>query len=137
MTVKEYLQQIELYDMYIADKKQEREDLWREATGIGSALGKEQIQGAGGVSDKVGRYAIRLTRLDEDIDRLRAKREKRIELIKSLDKPLEVKVLYMRYVEYRDYPSLSVIAEEIGYSHQYITSIHGVALKKLKIPKSQ
>ena len=135
MTVKEYLQQIELYDMFIESKKRERNELLCEATSIASALGKEQTQGAGGVSDKVGRYAINLATLDEDIDRLTKDREKRVELIKSLEKPLEVKILYKRYVDYSIYPSLSVIADETGYTPQYITQIHGEALRKMRIPK--
>ena len=134
MTVKEYLQQIELFDMFIDSKKKERQDTFLEATGINSALGKEQTQG-GGVSDRVGRYAIKLAKLDTEIDELNAKREKRIDLIKSLEKPLQVKVLYKRYVEYNKYSSLSVIAEEIGYAPQYIVDVHGKALRKLRIPK--
>lgn len=135
MTVKEYLQQIELYDMFIESKKRERNELLAEATSIASALGKEQTQGAGGVSDKVGRYAIKLATIDENIDRIMRDREERIELIKTLDKPLEVKVLYKRYVEYRTYPSLSVIADETGYTYEHIRETHSNALKKLKIPK--
>ena len=134
MSVKEYLQYIEILDIFIESKKRERCEVLQDATSIASALGKENA-GASGVSDKVGRYALKLSAIDEDIDRMTKDRETRIDLIKSLEKPLEVKVLYKRYVEYTTYPSLSVIADETGYTPQYITQIHGEALRKLKIPK--
>lgn len=134
MTVKEYLQYIEVIDIFIATKKRERCEVLEDATSIASALGKENA-GASGVSDKVGRYVLKLSAIDDEIDRLNKQKEERINLIKSLEKPLEVKVLYKKYVEYADYPSLSVIADETGYTPQYITQIHGEALRKLKIPK--
>lgn len=133
MTVKEYLQYIEILDIFIASKKRERNEVLQDATSISSALGKEGA-GSSGVSDKVGRYALKLSAIDEDIDRLVKDRERRINLIKSLDKPLEAKVLYKKYVEYAKYPSLSVIADELGYSHEHIRETHSNALKKLKIP---
>lgn len=134
MTVKEYLQYIEVIDIFIATKKRERCEVLEDATSIASALGKENA-GASGVSDKVGRYVLKLSAIDDEIDRLNKQKEERIDLIKSLEKPLEVKVLYKKYVEYADYPSLSVIADETGYTPQYITQIHGEALRRLKIPK--
>ncbi len=135
MTVKEYLLQIELFDMFIESKKKERQDTFKTATAIGSALGREHTRGGSGVSDKIERYALELATLDSEINELNAKREKRIGLIKSLRKPLEVKVLYKRYVEYSKYPSLSAVANEMGYSPQYIVEIHSKALSKLKMPK--
>lgn len=134
MSVKEYLQYIELLDIFIESKKRERCEVLQDATSISSTLGKDNA-GASGVSDKVGRYVLKLSAIDDEIDRLNKQKEERIDLIKSLEKPLEVKVLYKKYVEYADYPSLSVIADETGYTPQYITQIHGEALRKLKIPK--
>ena len=133
MTVKEHLQDIEIIDMFIASKKRERNEVLQDATSISSALGKDGA-GTGGVSDRVGNYVFKLCAIDEEIDRLVKDRERRIILIKSLDRPLEVKVLYKKYVEYAKYPSLSVIADELGYSHEHIRETHSNALKKLKIP---
>ena len=134
MTVKEYLQYIEILDIFIASKKRERNEVLQDATSISSALGKDGA-GTGGVSDRVGNYVFKLCAIDDELDRLVKDRENRINLIKSLEKTLEVKVLYKKYVEYSIYPSLSVIADETGYTPQYITQIHGEALRKLKIPK--
>ncbi len=134
MSVKEYLQKIEILDMFIESKKQERCKVLQDATSIASALGKEQA-GASGVSDKVGQFILKLSAIDDEIDRLVKDREKRIDLIKSLKKPIAVKVMYMRYVEYSKYPLLSVIADELGYSHEHIRETHSNALKMLKIPK--
>lgn len=134
MTVKEYLQYIEILDMFIESKMRERNEVLQDATSISSALGKENA-GASGVSDKVGRFVLKLSAIDDELDRLVKDKEKRINLIKSLEKPLEVKVLYKKYVEYSKYPSLSAIADEMGYTHEHIRETHSNALKRLKIPK--
>lgn len=134
MTVKEYLQYIEILDIFIASKKRERNEVLQDATSISSALGKDGA-GTGGVSDRVGNYVFKLCAIDDELDRLVKDRENRINLIKSLDRPLEVKVLYKKYVEYSIYPSLSVIADEMGYTYEHIRTTHSSALKKLKIPK--
>jgi DNA-directed RNA polymerase sigma subunit (sigma70/sigma32) len=134
ITVKEYLQHIEVLDMFIATKKRERKEVLQDATSIASALGKDGA-GTGGVSDRVGNYVFKMCAIDDEIESLNKQREERINAIKSLDKPMEIKVLYKRYVEYNEHPTLSVIADEMGYTPQYITQIHGEALRKLKIPK--
>lgn len=136
LTAKEYLLQIQTLDLLIESKKKERKEMWQDATGINSALGNENRSGAGTITDKVGRYAAKLTALDEAIDRLCADREERIALITRLKKPLEFSVLYKYYVEYKQFPTLATIAKKTGYSAQYINEVHIRALKRLKIPKN-
>lgn len=133
MTAKEYLQKIRTYDILINGEKKERQKIWQEATSISSPLGKEPVQGGGTVSDKVGNFAIKLAVIDAKIEKYTAEKDKRIALIATLEKPLELSVCYKLYVEYVKYPTLAAIADELCYSYQYIKEVHGEALKKLEI----
>ena len=131
MSAKAYLQKIEILDMFIESKRAERDSVWREAIGVSSALGGD-THASSGVSDRVGRFALRLSTLDEEITEMLKDREERINAIKSLEKPIEVKVLYKRYVEYTLFTSLQMIADDMGYSHEHIREVHSQALRKIQ-----
>lgn len=132
MTIKEYLQEVELLDERIKNKQVELYQLWCLATSITSAPDKEPIQNSG-VSDKVGNTVAKITALSEEInqmiDHFIDEKEKRIKLIETLDNALEYTVLHKHYIQYKTF---TLIAEEMGYSYDYILEVHPKALKKLE-----
>lgn len=133
MTAEEYLQEVQILDEKIKNKQIELYQLWCLATSITSAPDKEPIQ-SGSVSDKVGNTVVKIAAMSEEInnmiDHFIDEKAKRVKLIETLQKPLDYTVLHKHYIQYK---TLVAIAEEKGYSYQYIVEVHRNALKKLKI----
>ena len=131
MTAKEYLEQIKTLDKCIEIKADELSRLWSRATSTTSAADKEP-GGSSGISDKVGNTVAKIIdkRIREELARLKDERQKRIDLIMTVQNPLHLTVLYKFYV---NHISLVDIADEEGYSYDYIAEIRCKATKNLKI----
>lgn len=131
MTSREYLEQIAFYDKRINIKETKLKQLWARYTKTTSAPDKEPIQSSG-ISDKVGNGAVEIATLNNEIARLKAEKQKRLDLIESVTKPLDYAILYGKYI---DQKKLVDIAQEENYSYQYVKERHIAALEGLKIPK--
>ena len=64
-----------------------------------------------------------------DIDRFVDTKRKIINEIYQLDNDLHIKVLYKKYIEFKNFIE---IANELERSHQYILNTHGQALKNFE-----
>ena len=129
MTAKEYLEQIEMYDIKIKQLEHELECL-RETAGGSSAIryDKERVQ-VSIMADAVERSVLQLMELEDRIfvERTRLATLKRtiIEQIQSLDDRRYVDLLYKRYVEQKKFFKIS---EETHYDYDYVRVLHGEAL---------
>lgn len=131
MTAKEYLERIQLRDEQINQKLNELEDLQRRRTVISAVdYSKEKSSGSQRreapferVSDKITDLTAEINR---EIDFFVTEKHEIINQIQGLDDCRFVKVLYKRYVEYKNF---KVIADEMGYAYQYAIELHVDALK--------
>jgi len=133
MTSKKYLEEIQDLEARIKEKEEDIQDLWEAATFITTPSGTEPVQ-TSNISDKVGTNAVKIAAMVQELEQMKAifisERAKRIKAIDAIEKTLHRTILRQKYVKYKE---LTDIAEEIGYSYQYIVEQHGEALKKVKI----
>lgn len=135
MTAKEYLEKIQLRDEQINQKLRELEDLQRRRTVIsGVDYSKEKSSGSRSneapferISDKI---VDLIAVINREIDSFAAEKHEIINQIQGLGDCRFVRVLYKRYVEYKDF---KVIADEMGYSYQYTVELHACALRYFEI----
>lgn len=127
MKVKEFLDQIEKYELMIAHKE-ERKKKWQEkATNRTSQLGSERVQSSGS-KDKIATSIIEVVELDKEIESIK-------ESLKAIERTIEqtskqsYKVLYQVYFEKM---SMFEIAEKNGKSYSWATTAHRKAKKELQ-----
>lgn len=134
MTAKEYLQQVRRMDRLINNKIAELEQLRTLATSITAATDREAVQ-TSGVSDKVGNVVASIVDLQNEINALvDTYVDKRKEIIAQIDgieklQPLYYAILHGRYIQFQ---SLQQIADNEGYTAQYMRKTHGEALEFFK-----
>ena len=133
MLASTYLSEIEKLERAVKNKYAELADLRCLAESITAHIGTEPVQ-TSGVSDRVGGVTVRIVMKQDEIlrmiDNFLDEKQKRIEIIELLEKPLEYDVLYQKYVKYM---TLAEIAKEEKYSYQHICDIHNKALEKIQI----
>ncbi|MDE7229852.1 MAG: hypothetical protein K2N56_05165 [Oscillospiraceae bacterium] len=135
MTAKEYLERIQLRDEQINQKLRELEDLQRRRTVISAVdYSKEKSSGSRSheapfekLSDKITDLIAEINR---EIDLFVTEKHEIINQIQALGDCKYVKLLYKRYAEYK---TLGAIADETGYTYQYIVELHARALKDFEI----
>ena len=129
MTAKEYLSQYRLLKIKIEHRKSELAEFRDSLTSAGINLGEEKVQTS--AQDSLCRSVVQLLYMEaeikEDIENLVSFKHRILTEIHSLDNPLFVKILFMRYVEMK---SLWDISEEIHYAYRHVKRIHGWALKE-------
>lgn len=134
---KKYLQQIRLYDSRISTKLEELQHLKEMVLRITPTL-KDDVGSGRGAQDKLGDAVAKIVDLEAEINRdieryVNAKHEVGTTLEKLTD-PDQLKVLHMRYVQYKTWEQ---IAYEMGFSYRWVCTIHGRALQEIeKILKS-
>lgn len=126
---KRYLSQIQLLDLKISQLIEERDSLRSLASGSGSlSINPMRVQTSSPgsmMSNCVDKY-VDLERVIEDmVDRYVNDRHRVIEEIQSLKNPNHIRLLFLRYVEFR---KLDEIAKIMGYSEVHIRRMHGNAL---------
>ncbi len=132
MKAKEYLQQLQRLDVMINQKIKEIDDLRLSAKSVSSLdYSKERVQtspsGDAPFVKLIGRIAELEAEINAEIDTFVDKKHKIINQIQTLNNSKYIEVLYKKYVEFK---RLEVIADEIGYTYQYIVLLHGQALKE-------
>lgn len=131
MDVREYLSQIENEEVKLDITRAEIKRLKDVSTSI-SINTEEKVQSSL-KGDKIADNVVEYTKLEneltsEEIEYLK-ERNKRINFIFKLSKPLHIKILYKKYAEYK---ALATIAHELGFSEQHIKEEHGKAIDKLE-----
>lgn len=128
---KEYLRHLRRLEVCIEQRQEELNRL-RELIGCNAIDYGERVQTSPS-ADSIPNEVIRRAELEADIsrkiERFLQLKHKIINEIQSLDNAVYVKILYMRYVEYK---SLDEIAEKMNYSYVHMKRLHGYALQKFK-----
>ncbi len=127
-----YLEEIERYEVYINNRISEIERLNELLYKITSTLCKDKVH-TSPVTDKI---AFTVTQIEQEkenlLDAANSLREvikERVSLIEQLENTLEYKVIYNSYVKNL---KLKDIAQEEGYTHQYICEVHNKALENFQ-----
>lgn len=133
MEAREYLEQIEIMELKIKQRKKELLALKLSATGTGSLNITDKVMSSGSSSDKMSDTVIEYIELEEsikkEIKRLNLKRNEIIGKIHKLKKKEHIDILYKKYVEYK---SLMQIGEEMDYSYEYAKILHRKAIKEFE-----
>lgn len=128
---KEYLKQVELYDMHINHKLDELQRLKTLTTQITSTIKPVSVSGSGN-QDKLGTAIAKIVDLENEINEaVDAYIDKRHEAIRLVDKVTDanqLQVLHKRYFEYKPWEQ---IAYEMHMTYRNITYIHGRALRSV------
>lgn len=129
MTSKKYLNQIEILDIKIQQKIEERDKLrLLAASTSGFDYSREHVQTSN--TDNIDKKVINYVALEEDINKMIKKylalRDRIIGEIQGLDSAIHITVLFKKYVERKD---LGSIAAEMGYSYNYVKHLHRKALQ--------
>ena len=132
MTPKEYLQQYAALNAEIDCKLEEKRQLEALATNISATFGSGS--GGSGVSDKVGRNVDKIIDLEKEID---AKIDKLVDLREEIEAVIDTiedsryrTVLTERYINGKKWAD---IADNMHIDVRWVFSLHGYALKKIKI----
>lgn len=129
---KDFLERIRKCDTQIDNLTVVKQRVRDRATAITSRISRDRAPGAG-TGDKVGRAAVEVADLEREIDQAVSRYARQIRtavrLIGKLDNPDHIKLLTMRYIEYK---SFDHIALEMKRSVQGIFYMHGRALEALE-----
>lgn len=133
MKAEKYLQQLELLDIKINQDIHRLEEMRVAAGGVGAiSYDKDSVQ-TSPTGDRLCLDVARIVELErqitEDINGFVAGKNQIISEIQGLDDPLQVQVLYKRYVEYKTFFR---IADEIGRKDRAIRYIHKHALAEFE-----
>ncbi|MCI8748487.1 MAG: hypothetical protein HFH67_11600 [Lachnospiraceae bacterium] len=130
MKAKEYLSQLGLLDARINNKRQELAGiriLLQNVQGVDYSSPKVQVSLSYDAGERNITRCLKLEQEIEDgIKRFIVLKHKIVGQINSLDNTVFVKILFLRYVEYR---KLSEVADIMGYSYQHARRLHGYALQ--------
>lgn len=131
MSAKEYLQQLQRLDAVINQKIKELKDLRSTIYSVCSIdYSKERVQSAPSVNAPfvkgVDRIADLEAEINQEVDNFVNEKHKIINQIQGLQNTNHVKLLFKRYVEFKN---LEVIAVEMNFTYQYTRRLHGTALQ--------
>lgn len=129
MASKKYLNQIEILDIKIQQKIEERDKLRLLAASAGGFdYSREHVQTSN--TDNIDKKVINYVALEEDVNKMIKKylalRDRIIGEIQGLDSAIHITILFKKYVERKD---LGSIAAEMGYSYNYVRHLHREALQ--------
>lgn len=129
---KRYLSQVYALNCRIENKKSERDQLRELATSVSSFTNTERVQTSSN-QDKMGDTVAKIVDLETEITativEYLSKKEEVIKTIESVENINMYNLLYKRYVEGKP---LTSIAEEMGFSEDYVKHLHGDALNIVK-----
>lgn len=137
MTAKEYLSQAYRIDKDIHDMLEEvsvLRSMATKTTSIITDMPRSATKNTSGLEDTVIKLMEREEALDKEIDRLVDLRAEICDAIQTVDDWEERRVLYLRYIGYRDW---TVIAEEMHIGLRQIYRLHGRGLKKISVPSER
>jgi hypothetical protein len=125
----EELEQYEMLFEQVNGKLAEKQ-MWHDlALSITAQMGGERVQSSG-TKDKMGEALTKCLAVEDEIasqvDKLIAKQKEISERLERLDKPIEYKLLHMKYILFKP---LKEIADKCGADYTWATTVHGRALK--------
>lgn len=135
MTVKEYLRSIrdEQRELWILQDK--RNEIYFNLLPSGIRYDKDHIQisSENAFPDKVIKMAELSNKIDKKIEHLTRRKADALDMIGRLDNTNYRQVLILYYIPTDDRKMMSWldVAEEMGYSEDWVKHIHGYALKEL------
>lgn len=134
MDVKTRLQRLQLLDTVINQKLRELESLKALSTCVaGFDTSRERVQSSSSGEAAFVTPVLRIIALEQEInaeiDTFVDEKHSTIRLIQKLDNPLQMDVLYRRYVEYQ---SFERIAAEMTIAPQHAFVLHRKGLKALE-----
>jgi DNA-directed RNA polymerase specialized sigma subunit len=129
---KRYLSQIYNLNCRIENKKSERDQLRELATSVACFSNTERVQTSVN-QDKIGDTVTKIVDLEAEITativEYLSKKEEIIKTIESVENANMYNLLYKRYVGGK---TLTIIADEMGFSEDYIKHLHGDALNTVR-----
>lgn len=131
MKAKEYLKQLEKLDTIINNKLVEKEQWKAIAMGVTANSEGERVQSSGRPSkmaDAIDKCVDMETEIDSLVDKLVAMKHDITSVIEQLN-ATEYDVLHKRYVQYLSYTE---IAETKDRDYNWVTTVHGRALKNVQ-----
>lgn len=134
MSAKEYLQQLKRLDAIINQKIKELKDLRSTIYGVGSIdYSKERVQTSQSATAPFIKAADRIadleTEINQEIDSFVDEKHKIINQIQGLQNTNHVKLLFKRYVEFKNFEAIAV---EMNFTYQYTVEMHGYALREFE-----
>lgn len=129
MEAKEYLKQVERFDVELECKEVERQQ-WRDLTvRITANMEGERVQSSGSQSPMAD-AAIECVDMEKEIaevvHKLIDKKKEVTQTIEKVQNPTWYKVLHMIYIRYMD---LTEVAEKCNKSYDWAKSVHSKAVK--------
>ena len=134
MTVKQYLNQVRVYQLKIENKKKQLEHIRDMATSLKGLNYSEKVQTSRESGDNIGDDVADIIEIENEIkaDIVNLERIK-LDVIKTIDKVHKAKcynVLYQRYVNDK---SFDCIADEMGYADvRQVLRLHGEGLNEIR-----
>ena len=136
MTVKKYLRSIrdEQRELWILQEK--RDELYFSLLPNGIRYDKDNIQvtSENAFPDKIIKMAELSNKIDRKIEELTKRKTEAVDMIGRLDNSNYRQVLMLYYIptgKYYKMMSWLDVAEEMGYSEDWVKHVHGYALKEL------
>ena len=128
-----FLERVEMIETIIENKLAEQRQ-WKDlALSITANMGSEKVQSSSKSTSKMADAVIKCIAMEEEIaeavDELILEKQKVVKTIESLYRPIECKILHMRYIEHI---SLMDIAEKLNKEYTWVTTTHGRALKSVQ-----
>jgi hypothetical protein len=133
MTVKEYLSQVKDLEEDILDQKQYIETLNESLTSIGGmGLSPDKVQTSGADKDKFATVIAKVVDAEEKLKRMEEKfcllKVQIAEQIHSMDDLQLKKLLELRYLKWKQYGTIRLVALEMGYSVDHTKKLHREAI---------
>lgn len=134
MKAKEYLQQLQRLDTMINQKIKELGDLRLMSRSVGGIdYSKERVQSSTFSDAPFVKAIDRIIDLEEEINReiddFVDRKHEIINQIQGLQDANHIKLLFMRYVEFKNFETIAV---EMNYTYQYTIELHGYALQEFE-----
>lgn len=134
MTAKKYLQQLYRLNTVINQKIRELDDLYSMATSIGNTdYSKDRVQTSPAGDAVFVKPICRIidfeAKINAEIDRFVDKKHKIINQIQGLQNINHIKLLFMRYVEFKKFETIAV---EMDFTYQYTIELHRYALQEFE-----
>lgn len=133
MTVKEYLLQVKDLEEDIFDQKQYIETLRESLTSLGGMdISPDKVQTSGADKDKFANVIAKVIDAEEKLKRMEEKlcllKVQIAEQIHSMDDLQLKKLLELRYLKWKQYGTIRLVALEMGYSVDHTKKLHREAI---------
>ena len=133
MDAKNFLRQVEKYDLCIQNKLIELQQWQDMATGITASIGGDRVQSSSSqqkMADAVIKCVDMETEINALVDALIDVKKEVISTIEKVNSPTEYDVLHKRYIQFM---TLQEIADKYGREYTWVTTTHGRALKNVQM----